>query len=90
MNTEGLIESRGSDPLCVQSDPLAPKLKFEDLASQRFVDPSGLNGLGAYFSRKKASLDGLGALFLEKKRRSGWLGRVQEGVCTHVSSQMYV
>ena len=31
MNTEGLIESRGSDPLCVQSDPLASKSKVEDL-----------------------------------------------------------
>ena len=51
---------------------------------------AGLDGLGAYFLRKKARLDGLGALFLEKKRRSGWLGRVQEGVCTHVSPQMYV
>ena len=53
LHTKGLIESRWSDPLCVQSDPLASKSKFEDLASQRFVDPSGLDGLGAYFSRKK-------------------------------------
>ena len=34
LNTEVLIEFRVSDPLCVQSDPLASKSKFEDLSFQ--------------------------------------------------------